>query len=94
MASSSITTLVALIALLAALASCGRVARSDEPTYTSYRLPTAFKPEHYDLQVLTHLGDERGYVFSGRVLIKVSLFFVRNIPGFFFLTGNIIFMFR
>uniref|UniRef100_A0A8D8EWM7 Aminopeptidase n=2 Tax=Culex pipiens TaxID=7175 RepID=A0A8D8EWM7_CULPI len=72
MASSSVVTLAALIALLATLASCGRVARSDEPTYTSYRLPTAFKPEHYDLQVLTHLGDDRGYAFSGRVLIKMT----------------------
>lgn len=58
------------LALLAALVSSATVPTED--TYTSYRLPTAFRPEHYGLQVLTHLGDEKGFMFSGRVLIRVS----------------------
>lgn len=57
------------LALLAALVSSATVPTED--TYTSYRLPTAFRPEHYGLQVLTHLGDEKGFMFSGRVLIRM-----------------------
>ncbi|XP_052859646.1 aminopeptidase N [Anopheles cruzii] len=39
--------------------------------YTSYRLPRSFRPKHYDLQVFTHLGDERGFKFNGHVLIRM-----------------------
>lgn len=36
----------------------------------NYRLPTAVRPEHYKLEVLTHLGDD-GFKFFGKVWIKV-----------------------
>lgn len=36
-----------------------------------YRLPTTFNPEHYKVKVLTHLGDNDGFKFSGRVWIKM-----------------------
>lgn len=61
---------LALLVALLAIVDGGKVAAT-ESTYTSYRLPTAFRPEHYDLQVLTHLGDERGFLFLGRVLIQM-----------------------
>lgn len=38
---------------------------------TSYRLPTAVHPEHYKLEILTHLGDDNGFKFYGRVWIKI-----------------------
>lgn len=57
------------MALIATLVSSASV--TVENSYTSYRLPTAFRPEHYGLQVLTHLGDDRGFMFSGRVLIRM-----------------------
>lgn len=38
----------------------------------NYRLPTSLKPEHYKLEVLTHLGDDEGFKFTGKVWIKVS----------------------
>lgn len=50
------------LALLTTLVSSATV--TTEYTYTSYRLSTAFRPEHYGLQVLTHLGDEEGFMFS------------------------------
>lgn len=62
------------MALMATLVSSASVTM--ESTYTSYRLPTAFRPEHYGLQVLTHLGDDKGFMFSGRVLIRVSSVYV------------------
>lgn len=37
-----------------------------------YRLPTAFTPEYYKLEVITHLGDTEGFRFNGNVRIKVS----------------------
>lgn len=64
------TTLKILtLTLMATLVSGASV--TTESTYSSYRLPTAFRPEHYGLQVLTHLGDEKGFVFSGKVLIRM-----------------------
>ncbi|XP_050080101.1 aminopeptidase N-like [Anopheles maculipalpis] len=39
-------------------------------TYSSYRLPKSISPEHYNLRVYTHLGDERGFVFHGHVAIR------------------------
>lgn len=36
-----------------------------------FRLPESVKPEHYKLEIVTHLGDEDGYSFSGKVWIKV-----------------------
>ncbi|KAJ6638815.1 Aminopeptidase N [Pseudolycoriella hygida] len=38
----------------------------------NYRLPTSLKPEHYKLQVVTHLGDNDGFKFSGKVWIKIT----------------------
>ncbi len=43
----------------------------DVKTHNSYRLPTSVRPEHYKLEVITHLGDDDGYEFSGKVWIKV-----------------------
>ncbi|XP_053669421.1 aminopeptidase N [Anopheles marshallii] len=37
---------------------------------SSYRLPKSITPEHYNLQVFTHLGDERGFIFYGQVVIR------------------------
>ncbi|XP_058833105.1 aminopeptidase N [Topomyia yanbarensis] len=58
------------LATLVALTCCASVSVT-ETTYTNYRLPKALRPEHYSLQVLTHLGDERGFLFTGRVLIRM-----------------------
>uniref|UniRef100_A0A182N0H6 Aminopeptidase n=1 Tax=Anopheles dirus TaxID=7168 RepID=A0A182N0H6_9DIPT len=38
---------------------------------SSYRLPQAVFPEHYNLRVYTHLGDERGFIFYGQVAIRL-----------------------
>lgn len=44
--------------------------REDRP---SYRLPREVVPEHYDLEVHTHLGDDdEGFRFFGVVNITVS----------------------
>lgn len=45
----------------------------EEPVYESYRLPTAITPEHYKLEVLTHLNDTEGFVFRGSVWITVRI---------------------
>uniref|UniRef100_A0A182VV47 Aminopeptidase n=1 Tax=Anopheles minimus TaxID=112268 RepID=A0A182VV47_9DIPT len=37
---------------------------------SSYRLPKSISPEHYNLRVYTHLGDERGFIFHGDVAIR------------------------
>ncbi|XP_050098879.1 aminopeptidase N-like [Anopheles aquasalis] len=67
------TPVLLLLLLVAALhvsgATVGRA--TDEPAYTSYRLPRAFRPEHYELRVDTHLGDDRGFRFYGHVLIRM-----------------------
>ncbi|ETN63860.1 protease m1 zinc metalloprotease [Anopheles darlingi] len=69
--SSSVPLLLLLLAVLnvSGAATVGRA--TDEPAYTSYRLPRAFRPEHYELRVDTHLGDERGFRFYGHVLIRM-----------------------
>ncbi|KAK4881205.1 hypothetical protein RN001_004524 [Aquatica leii] len=36
-----------------------------------YRLPTAIKPEYYDLEIITYISED-SYSFSGRVMIKVK----------------------
>uniref|UniRef100_A0A182SPU1 Aminopeptidase n=1 Tax=Anopheles maculatus TaxID=74869 RepID=A0A182SPU1_9DIPT len=38
--------------------------------FSSYRLPKSISPEHYNLRVYTHLGDEQGFVFHGHVTIR------------------------
>ncbi|XP_055525327.1 aminopeptidase N-like [Wyeomyia smithii] len=71
MASSrAMNAVILLVAAFVTLAGSASVSVT-ETSYTSYRLPKAFHPEHYDLQVLTHLGDERGFTFHGRVLIRM-----------------------
>lgn len=41
-------------------------------TGAEYRLPQTVHPEHYKLEVITHLNDTNdGFRFSGRVWIKV-----------------------
>lgn len=52
-------------------------AASTEPG-AEYRLPLTVHPEHYKLEVITHLNDSvsDGFRFSGRVWIKVSDFLV------------------
>lgn len=51
-------------------------AASTEPG-AEYRLPLTVHPEHYKLEVITHLNDSDsdGYRFSGRVWIKVGNIF-------------------
>lgn len=42
-------------------------------TGAEYRLPQTVHPEHYKLEVITHLNDTNdGFRFSGRVWIKVG----------------------
>lgn len=47
-------------------------AATKERSADEYRLPTAFTPEYYKLEVITHLGDTEGFRFNGNVRIKVS----------------------
>lgn len=37
-----------------------------------YRLPVNIQPKHYKLQVLTHIDDDRGFEFSGKVFITLK----------------------
>nr|XP_040229612.2 aminopeptidase N-like isoform X1 [Anopheles coluzzii] len=39
--------------------------------YSGYRLPKSITPEHYNLRVYTHLGDERGFIFYGQVAMRL-----------------------
>ncbi|XP_058125970.1 aminopeptidase N-like [Anopheles ziemanni] len=65
----SVATITLLAAFVAGLGA-STLGRSKQ-SYTSYRLPQAFRPEHYDLRVNTHLGDERGFLFHGHVVIRM-----------------------
>lgn len=58
-------------------AATHKAAASTEPG-AEYRLPLTVHPEHYKLEVITHLNDSvsDGFRFSGRVWIKVSDFLV------------------
>jgi hypothetical protein len=46
---------------------------NEESVYDSYRLPTAVTPEHYKLEVITHLNDSQGFLFYGSVWITVRI---------------------
>uniref|UniRef100_A0AAG5D4Y5 Aminopeptidase n=1 Tax=Anopheles atroparvus TaxID=41427 RepID=A0AAG5D4Y5_ANOAO len=61
---------ITLITAFIAAAGASSLGRSNQ-NYTSYRLPQAFRPEHYDLRVYTHLGDEHGFLFHGLVVIRM-----------------------
>lgn len=37
-----------------------------------YRLPRSVLPRHYDLTVISHINDDEGFKFTGKVEIKVS----------------------
>lgn len=37
----------------------------------NYRLPDAIVPENYRLEIITHLGDNNNFTFTGDVWIKV-----------------------
>lgn len=37
-----------------------------------FRLPENIHPLHYKLRIVTHLDDEEGFKFTGKVWIKVS----------------------
>lgn len=37
-----------------------------------FRLPANIHPLHYKLRIVTHLDDEEGFKFTGKVWIKVS----------------------
>lgn len=51
-----------------------KVIESEQTNTTGdYRLPTNVHPEHYKVKILTHLGDENGFIFKGKVWIKVSV---------------------
>lgn len=43
------------------------------PSYNHYRLPTSVCPEHYKLEIATHLNDEKGFEFSGLVGITLKV---------------------
>lgn len=43
-------------------------------SYDHYRLPTSVRPEHYRLEIVTHLDDENGFEFSGLVGITINVF--------------------
>ncbi|EDW60256.1 aminopeptidase Ey [Drosophila virilis] len=42
-------------------------------SYNAYRLPTALKPQHYDLRILTHLTGPDELRFEGRVKIDFQI---------------------
>lgn len=41
----------------------------------NYRLPRTIFPEHYKLNVLTHINDDEGFKYYGDVRIKVIVFY-------------------
>ncbi|XP_005184074.3 glutamyl aminopeptidase-like [Musca domestica] len=41
--------------------------------YTHYRLPTAIKPKHYDLKIITHLESPENATFNGEVSIELDI---------------------
>lgn len=43
-------------------------------SYNHYRLPTSVRPEHYRLEIATHLDDHKGFDFSGLVEITLNVF--------------------
>lgn len=43
------------------------------PSYNHYRLPTSVRPEHYKLEIATHLDDDKGFEFSGLVAITIKV---------------------
>lgn len=44
-----------------------------DSSYNHYRLPTSVRPEHYRLEINTHLNDERGFEFSGLAEITIQV---------------------
>lgn len=42
------------------------------PVENVFRLPQNVHPLHYKLRIVTHLDDEEGFKFTGKVWIKVS----------------------
>lgn len=41
---------------------------------SNYRLPHSVHPEHYRVEILTHLNDnDQGFTYYGKVWIKVSV---------------------
>lgn len=44
-----------------------------ESAVNVFRLPENVHPLHYKLRIVTHLGDEEGFKFTGKVSIKVSI---------------------
>jgi hypothetical protein len=59
---------------LLATACCALLIAAVNADYEAYRLPKTFHPENYKLQVITHLNDEKGFKFFGKVWIKVSVY--------------------
>lgn len=51
------------------------VAKTDVPSEV-YRLPQTMFPEYYKLNLLTHIDDEEGFRFLGKVSILVSFMFI------------------
>lgn len=45
-----------------------------------FRLPEYIHPLHYKLRIVTHLDDEEGFKFTGKVWIKVSTKVFRHSP--------------
>uniref|UniRef100_A0A182QC88 Aminopeptidase n=1 Tax=Anopheles farauti TaxID=69004 RepID=A0A182QC88_9DIPT len=60
-----------LVLVAALMAVVGAGGAEPSKTDSNYRLPQAIVPEHYDLRVYTHLGDDRGFIFYGTVAIRL-----------------------
>lgn len=46
--------------------------QDDDDLNNVFRLPKHVQPINYKLRIVTHLGDEEGFKFTGKVWIKVS----------------------
>lgn len=58
------------------LAICLLSATVQGTSSSNYRLPTSVHPEHYRVEILTHLNDDdQGFKYYGKVWIKVSVEF-------------------
>uniref|UniRef100_A0A182PL06 Aminopeptidase n=1 Tax=Anopheles epiroticus TaxID=199890 RepID=A0A182PL06_9DIPT len=56
--------------LLAVIVAIGGTFCATPIPSNNYRLPQSITPKHYNLQIYTHLGDDRGFIFYGHVTIR------------------------
>lgn len=65
-----------LYCYIALLAICWLSVTVQGTSNSNYRLPKSVHPEHYRVEILTHLNDEdQGFKYYGKVWIKVSVEF-------------------